>query len=94
MGIEERSMKKMFTTKLIVVRKQWTVYGTATQGTQRGSGYCEDHFDRQYLTRVWKIYGVRIWSKIIDFEDVPVYASVQQATLGSTDWKSEFYAFI
>jgi hypothetical protein len=84
----------MLTTDTVVIRKQWTVYGTASMDTHRGSGYCEDHFDQQYLTKEWRLFGVRIWSRVLDYEDVPVYASAQAATMGYTNWKSEFMEYI
>jgi hypothetical protein len=82
------------TVDTVVIRKKWTVYGPAYSGTHRGSGYCEDHFDRQYLTKQWKLFGICVWSCVLDYEDVPVYASVQVATMGFTDWKSEFKDYI
>ena len=81
-------------TRIVVKRRQYTVYGTRNQGTNRGSGYCEDHLDQQFLIKEWRLFGIRIWSRELDYEDVPVYASAQAATMGFTDWKSRFAEFI
>jgi hypothetical protein len=82
------------TVDTVVRRRVWTVYGAYGTDTMQGSGYCDDHFDRQYLTKEWRLFGILIWSWVLDYEDVPVYASVQRATMGYTNWKSEFKDYI
>lgn len=44
----------------------------------------------QLLLREWRLWGVRVWSRELDREDVPVWASIQLACLGSSDWRSKF----
>ena len=82
------------TVDTVVRRVKGTLYGSYAQGTFKGSGYCEDHFDRQYLTKEWRICGHRFWKWVLDYEDVPVWASVQLATCGSTEWRSQFKDYI
>lgn len=84
----------MITTNITVYRRKGTLYGSYAQGTYKGSGYCEDHFDRQYLVKEWRLFGFRIFKWTLDTEDVPVYASAQKACLGYTDWRSEFAEYI
>lgn len=46
----------------------------------------------QILVRQWLIFGkVKIWSKVIDREDVPDWAFIQKACLGYSDWESRLY---
>ena len=78
----------MLKTRIVVRRKQWTTYG---YGAECGSGHCKDHFDRQYLTKEWVLFGVCIWRKILDYEDVPVWAWAEMGTCGLTSWKSKFH---
>jgi len=81
-------------TRIIVKRRYGTIYGTVARGTHKGSGYCEEHWDRQYLTKEWRLFGIRIWSWVLDTEEVPVWASAQKATCGYTEWKSKFAEYI
>lgn len=48
----------------------------------------DDFSGYQVLQRVTRIFGVTVWIAEIDREDVPSWASIQRATLGSTDWES------
>jgi hypothetical protein len=80
----------IFTSKIVVTRKKWTAYGSLASGTFKGSGYCEEHYDRQYLIKEWRFYGFRVWSRILDYEDVPAFASIQLSTVGYTEWESKF----
>ncbi len=48
----------------------------------------------QVLFKEYRIFGIKVWSIEIDREDVPSFVYIQQATLGSTDWKSKFAEFI
>ena len=84
----------MLTIDTVVRRVKYAVYGTYAQGTFAGSGYCEDHVDKQYLRKEWRLFGFRVWVKTLDVEDVPVWASVQLATQGSTEWRSKFKEYI
>jgi hypothetical protein len=45
---------------------------------------------RQELCRHTLIFGVCIWTRVLDTEEVPIWASIQVACLGSTDWRSKF----
>ena len=84
----------MITTNITVNRIRYTVYGSYTRGTYKGSGYCEDHVDRQYLVKEWRLFGFCIFKWRLDHEDIPVWASVQKATMGYTEWESEFAEYI
>lgn len=84
----------MLTTSIVVRRIKGTLYGTIAQGTFKGSGYCEDHYDRQYLIKEWRLFGFRVWKRTLDSEDVPVYASVSLACVGYTEWRSKFQEYI
>ena len=42
----------------------------------------------QVLQRVTKILGVTVCVREIDREEVPSWAAIQSACLGSTEWKS------
>ena len=79
------------TRRTIVRRKAWVTYG---YGAERGSGYCKENFDRQYLIEEWRLFGIRIWRKVLDWEEVPVWAWVQLATVGNTEWVSKFSYYI
>lgn len=48
----------------------------------------------QVLFKEYRIFGIKVWSIEIDRENVPSFAYIQHATLGSTDWKSKFAEFI
>jgi len=46
--------------------------------------------DVQKLERHWFMFGLKVWVSTIARETIPKWASIQAATLGSTDWKSKF----
>ena len=48
----------------------------------------------QVLLRDTHIFGIRIWSREIDREDIPSWASIQRACLGWTEWRSRFADYI
>jgi hypothetical protein len=48
----------------------------------------------QKLERHWFMFGLKIWTSVIDHETIPEWACIQVATLGSTDWKSKFKEYI
>ena len=77
----------MITTRIIVRRKVWTTYSGRCPP---GSGYCDEHHDRQYLTKEWRIGRFVIFRKVLDYEDVPLYVAIQIATIGSCPWRSKF----
>lgn len=81
----------MIKTRKVVKRKVWTTYDW---DCPQGSGYCKEHYDRQYLVKEWRLWGILIWRRVLDSEDVPVYASVGIAVLGSTEWRSKFSEYI
>lgn len=84
----------MITTDMTVIRRRGTVYGDYSRGTYRGSGYCEEQIDRQYLIKEWRLFGIKVFKRTLDTEDVPVHAIAQVACFGSTDWKSKFAEYI
>lgn len=45
---------------------------------------------RQELWRYTLFLGMPIWCKKLDEEDIPAWALIQMACLGSTDWRSKF----
>lgn len=48
----------------------------------------------QLLQKEFRVFGIVILRITIDEEDIPVWAEIQMATLGSTDWKSKFVEYI
>lgn len=52
-------------------------------------GYSEpsDHYE-QIIWKVYYLFFIPIWFKILLIETVPSWAIIQRACLGSTDWKS------
>jgi hypothetical protein len=48
----------------------------------------------QQLLKEWRVFGVKVWTKEIDREDVPGWAEIQLATLGYTEWRSKFAEYI
>jgi len=48
----------------------------------------------QLLIKSFFLFGIKIWTTILDREEVPSWANIQIATLGSTDWKSKFKEYI
>jgi hypothetical protein len=44
----------------------------------------------QYLLRQWRVFGVLVWTQVVDTEEVPAWAEIQLGALGSTDWRSKF----
>ena len=49
---------------------------------------------RQELCRNTLFCGVRIWIRVLDTEEVPIWATIQAACLGSTEWRSKFADYI
>lgn len=60
----------------------------------RGSGYCVDQGQRQELVKEYRLFGLVIWTKILDTEEIPMYAQIELGVFGRTDWKSKFSAYI
>ena len=48
----------------------------------------------QRLERAIRLFGVCVWRTVIDEENVPAWAEIQAATLGSTEWRSKFAEYI
>ncbi len=48
----------------------------------------------QCLIKEWRVFGVKVWSREIDRETVPGWVEIQVATLGSTEWRSKFAAYM
>ena len=48
----------------------------------------------QNLVKQYTVFGLVIYSQIIDTEEVPSYARIAHNCLGSTDWKSKFAQYI
>ena len=45
----------------------------------------------QELVREYRLFGVKIWTKILDREEIPQYALISVACLGDeSGWKSKF----
>jgi hypothetical protein len=49
--------------------------------------------ERQELRKEWLVLGVVVWSKTLATEDVPTFAWIANACLGSSDWTSKFAPF-
>lgn len=48
----------------------------------------------QRLVRRWYLFGLRIWTTVLDTEEVPAWAEIQLAALGSTEWESKFKEYM
>ena len=44
----------------------------------------------QKLEKDFFLFGFKIWTITQDVEEVPIWASIESACLGSTQWKSKF----
>ncbi len=53
-----------------------------------------DFSGRQDLMRETYFFGIRVWSRVVDTEDIPSWASIARATLGGSDWVSKFAYYI
>lgn len=51
----------------------------------------EDFSGLQSLTKSWWVCGFPIWVSVVDSEEIPSWANIQRATLGSTDWTSRLW---
>ena len=69
---------KVFSKKIVVRRYR---YKHVFGGVQR-------------LQKEIRLVGFLIMRTTIDEEDVPGWAEIQVATLGSTDWKSKFVEYM
>ena len=81
----------MIKIKEHVIRRYGTTY---SRDCPPGSGYCHEHWDKQYLVRDYTLFGIRIWRTTLDQEDVPLFVQIQLSTVGSTDWESKFSGLI
>ena len=45
----------------------------------------------QVLERIHTLLGLGCWRTELAREDIPVWASIQRATLGSTEWQSKLW---
>lgn len=61
--------------------------------TYRVLRYTNRHdFDSyQVLQREMRIFGICVWRTEVDREEVPSWAIIQRACLGSTDWESRIF---
>ena len=48
----------------------------------------------QRLTKEYRLFGLKIWSTVLDTEEVPTWASIQVGCLGYTEWISKFSKYI
>lgn len=83
--------RQVLTTEFKVQRVNWTRYDRLHP---RGSGYCSDQGTTQFLVKVWRLFGIKIWSRVIDKEEVPLTVVIEVATLGGTSWKSKFREYM
>ena len=86
-------MRPLFYSEIKVQRLDWVLYDYR-HGEGRGSGSCRDQGVKQRLVRIYRLLGVKVWTSILDEEDVPLFAVIQVATLGSTEWRSKFREYI
>lgn len=75
------------TTNFIVNSRMLTHYD---RQRPRGSGYCKDQRKTQSLIKQWLIRGRVIWKRVVDTEEVPMWAVIESGALGYTEWKSKF----
>lgn len=78
----------MIRTTVKVYRQEWTKY---SDDCPRGSGYCEDQGVKMTLRKRTYLGFVRIRDEVLAEEDMPSWAWIQTACLGSTDWECSLY---
>lgn len=49
---------------------------------------------RQELVKEWRLFGFKIWTAVVDSEDLPSWAIIQLGALGYTHWQSKFKDYI
>lgn len=72
-----------FQIKYKLFRRDWSI-----PDREYGPGYVEDQGVELLLKRCWMLYGVCVWSVVVDREDMPSWAWIAEGCLGSTDWQS------
>lgn len=60
----------------------------------RRYSYRDQYGGIQRLEKHYKVFGINIFTTVLDQEDFPAWAHIQVCTLGSTDWKSKFSEYI
>lgn len=81
-------MKRWFETSVRVYSQDWTKH---SRENPRGSGFCDDQGVTITLRRrVW-IFGIRVWDQVLDSEEMPSWAWINSAVLGSSDWRSRLH---
>jgi len=78
-------------TRMRVYRKNWVKYDV---DHPRGSGYCADQGTTQYLVKEYLLFGLVVWRRHIDKEEVPGFAVDEHAVFGRSEWKSKFREYI
>lgn len=80
----------MITSEIRVERYDWTRY---SKQCPRGSGYCEDQGSYQLLVKRWKCWGITIWKRVLDREDIPMHVLVELGSIGTCSWTSKFQPY-
>lgn len=76
-----------------VRRIDWIVHDIR-RGTGPKSGYCENQGVKQQLIERWRLFGVTVLTRVLDEENVPMFAVIGTSCLGSTSWRSKFAEYI
>lgn len=50
-----------------------------------------DFSGTQKLERVTWVLGIPVWVAAVDQEEVPIWATIQRAALGYTEWESRIF---
>ena len=50
--------------------------------------------EEQHLVETVRLFGLPIWRRILDREEIPDWALIQIGAFGSTEWRSKFAEFI
>lgn len=81
--------RRALTVATSVVRVDWRRHDAQNPP---GSGYVAEQ--GTYLARVreWRLFGVRVWRRELDREEVPLWAVAQHGATGWTDWRSRLLA--
>ncbi len=75
----------MITTTIRIERHNWRIRGREPRG------YVKDQGSTQHLVKRWHWRGLVVWTRILDSEEIPMWALCQLGAFGDTDWESRLF---